>query len=371
MSQKAMLVCLVASLCAQQGLRAQAREDLYVADTAGNRIFAYTVEPATGFLTPVAGSPFPTGRSPISIAVDPSGQFAYVAESVGTVSGYIIDRASGGLRPIFGSPFAAGPLPSSIVADPMGKFLYVANEGNCGDESCTDSSISAYVMDSSNGTLAPTEGSPFPTEEIVSATVEPGGHFVYAAGWHSDAVFGFEIDSETGNLTPLDGSPFPTGAGPAAIAVDPKGQVAYVANFWSGSITAYRIDATTGALTPIDGSPFPAETYIHALAIEPSGQFLYATTLGTNHLRGYAIDSDTGKLTDLHGSPFTTDSIPQTLAADTTGQFLYVTTGGGWLWAYQIQPTGSLTPTPDSPFSAGTAAWAVVTVIQPQIAGTQ
>src|SRR5258708_6563829 len=42
-------------------------------------VSAFTIDGTTGALTPVAGSPFPTGSSPDSVTVDPTGSFAYVA----------------------------------------------------------------------------------------------------------------------------------------------------------------------------------------------------------------------------------------------------------------------------------------------------
>jgi hypothetical protein len=54
-------------------------------------------------------------------------QFAYVANFLSNnVSAYSIG-SSGALTPIPGSPFAAGFNPSSVAVDPMGRFAYVAN----------------------------------------------------------------------------------------------------------------------------------------------------------------------------------------------------------------------------------------------------
>jgi hypothetical protein len=54
---------------------------------------------------PVPGSPFKTGLQPVSVAVDPTGQFAYVAKRVeNNVSAYRIED-NGALTPVPGSPF--------------------------------------------------------------------------------------------------------------------------------------------------------------------------------------------------------------------------------------------------------------------------
>ena len=55
-------------------------------------------------------------------------QFVYVANGTdGTVSGYTMNPVSGALFAIAGSPFAAGAEPISVAVDPSGKFAYVAN----------------------------------------------------------------------------------------------------------------------------------------------------------------------------------------------------------------------------------------------------
>ncbi len=93
-----------------------------------NNVSAYSIG-ADGALTPVPGSPFAAGSRPVSVAVDPTGKFAYVAnDGDNNVSAYSI-AANGALTPVPGSPFAAGSRPLSVAVDPTGKFAYVANSG--------------------------------------------------------------------------------------------------------------------------------------------------------------------------------------------------------------------------------------------------
>ncbi len=112
---------------------------------------AYTINSSTGALRAVAGSPFAAGTNPDSVTVDPSGRFAYVANfcvsgndcSVGTVSAYTINSSTGALRAVAGSPFAAGNGPGSVTVDPSGRFAYVANSG--------DNTVSAYTSTAPRG----------------------------------------------------------------------------------------------------------------------------------------------------------------------------------------------------------------------------
>ena len=89
---------------------------VYVANYGGNNVSGYTIAPSTGVLTPMTGSPFGTGINPESLTIGPTGQYAYVVNSrhgvspavAGTVSVFAINPSSGVLSEIAGSPFPAG-----------------------------------------------------------------------------------------------------------------------------------------------------------------------------------------------------------------------------------------------------------------------
>lgn len=181
-------------------------------------ISAYTIE--TGGLLPIPGPPFPALPS-YSMAVDPSGKFAYVPNFSGfilvpgSVQGYTIDSTSGALTPISGSPVPTGPNPTSIAIDPSGKFVYVAN-----DDYPLPGNVLGYTINSSTGALTPIPGSPFTAgAEPVSVAVDPSGRFVYVANNLSNNVSGYTIDPTNGVLTPICGSPFPAGVAPRSVAI--------------------------------------------------------------------------------------------------------------------------------------------------------
>ncbi len=61
---------------------------------------------------------FNVGNTPVAVTVDPSGRFVYTAnEDNNTVSAWTIG-AGGALTPVPGSPFPTGPIPSAVVAVP-------------------------------------------------------------------------------------------------------------------------------------------------------------------------------------------------------------------------------------------------------------
>ncbi len=238
----------------------------YVANLDDNTVSAYSIG-ADGALTPVPGSPFAAGLVPRSVAVDPTGKFAYVentfsSNSGGNVSAYSIG-VNGALTPVPGSPFAAGFEPFSVAVDPMGKFAYVANGG--------DNTVSAYSI-GANGALTPVPGSPFAAGSSPgSVAVDPTGKFAYVANGGDNTVSAYSIGAN-GALTPVPGSTFAAGSEPDSVAVDPTGKFAYVANSSDNTVSAYSIGAN-GALTPVPGSPFAAGSVPLSVATTPRVPF--------------------------------------------------------------------------------------------------
>jgi len=103
----------------------------YVTNLNSNDVSAYTISPATGALTQILcgggtgciGSNFAAGTLPVSVTVDPSGKFAYVANQASNdVSAYTINTNGaltripcGGGTGCIGSNFAAGTGPVSVT----------------------------------------------------------------------------------------------------------------------------------------------------------------------------------------------------------------------------------------------------------------
>ena len=92
---------------------------LYTANVQDGTISAFTADGTTGVLTPVNGSPYTSGTSVwgLSQILTPSGNFfLYAADpQAETVVAYIINPNTGGLTPLQGSPFAAGATPMLLT----------------------------------------------------------------------------------------------------------------------------------------------------------------------------------------------------------------------------------------------------------------
>jgi 6-phosphogluconolactonase len=289
---------------------------LYVADyNELGSVSAYTIDASSGELTAVAGSPFATGAQPVGVAISSNGKFLYTANQnsgsgSGSVSAFTINPTSGALTPIAGSPFGAGDSPEYAVVDPKGKFIYVTNNGS--------NNVSAYKI-ASSGALTPVTGSPFATDlGPVGVTTDPLGKFVYVAngGLYDNGandVSAYTIDKRTGALTPVVGSPFAAGSGVYSVVVDPKAGYLYASDFTSDGISGYSIAGTTGVLTALAGSPYGATAPVGE-AIEPQGKFLFASDYLYEGINAYTISPSSGALTLVPGSPFSAGTNPLNVA---------------------------------------------------------
>lgn len=123
----------------------------------GGTVSAFRFDPTSGALAEVAGSPVPGGGSDpsaIDVAIDPRGQYLYaVTTSAGLLRGYAVDPDTGALVEIPGSPFAAGPFPYSVGVDPSGRFVYVGNDDAA--------EVSGFSIDRATRTLSPLAQGPF------------------------------------------------------------------------------------------------------------------------------------------------------------------------------------------------------------------
>jgi 6-phosphogluconolactonase (cycloisomerase 2 family) len=312
-------------------------------DAFASNVSMYTIDTSSGLLTSV-GPPVTTGDfGADSVAVDPSGQFAYVANwgegnTAGSVSMYTVNGTTGALTSTgtIQAPCAPPPSPGScapwaIALHPSGKFAYVANEGGF-----TPTSVSMYAINPTTGDLTligtiPADG------RAVAVAVDPSGKFAYVAdgGDNSDGSKGvnvsmYTIDAATGVLTSI--GKVAAGLSPSSIAIHPNGKFVYVGNSGSNDLSIYTIDATTGKLT-LTGTV----AGILGILIHPSGKFGY---VGTSI---YTIDTTTGALRFAGTTGAGSSPGPSTIHP--SGKFAYgMDHNSNTVFMYSIDAaTGSLT----------------------------
>lgn len=124
---------------------------LYVEDGLDNVFYAYNIA-GDGTLSHLSPPTFPAPYSPTYPALSPNGKFLYVPSfspqrggASSTVGVYSIDPTTGALAEISGSPFVTAIEAGSIAIDPAGKFAYVPGA----------SFVTGYSLNSTTGVMSP------------------------------------------------------------------------------------------------------------------------------------------------------------------------------------------------------------------------
>jgi 6-phosphogluconolactonase (cycloisomerase 2 family) len=111
---------------------------LFVAETnTGLRVFSIG---SGGSLQEVSGSPYAVGTGPRAVSLDATGSYVYVANfGSNNISAFTLTPASGKLTAVAGSPFSSGGLmPIGIVNDNSKQFVAVINSGSNGSGGNSD-----------------------------------------------------------------------------------------------------------------------------------------------------------------------------------------------------------------------------------------
>lgn len=348
------------------------------------------MNPSTGGLASLTGSPFVDVSTPSAIAVSANGSFAYVANSqtnnvtafrVGTNGALSFgDSTSGNPNPV-----SAGTTPQALAISKDSKFLYVANSGS--------DDVTVFKIGTAGAlTLVPqAEGRSKPAgagaSSPIGLAITPNGQFLYVATSNSNMVTAFQVDS-SGVLTLVPAAGASTnpissgGTGLTALAMSPNGQFLFVTNGASNNVTMFRVEPS-GLLTlipPTTSNPISTGgTTPNGLAVGADGARLYVAN-GSGTISVFAIES-TGFLTLVPASgagqnpvpPPASGHTPVALALSPDGRFLYVANrvnslSGGSVSAYTIVPgTGALVPVTlllGNPFPAQNSPSAIATLGQ-------
>jgi 6-phosphogluconolactonase len=195
---------------------------VYVTNPGQGTVTGFTF--SNGVLGPVPNTPVFSGLGAIGLAVDSSERFLYVANaaapnslvtSQGNISGFNIDPNTGALTPILGSPFTSsnGSGPSALTVDPSGRFVYATTSGS-------SYSIWCFAITPTNGQLTPVTNSPFSLAAGgLFALIDPSGNYLYVGTSTGNGVAGFTYNPSTGVPTAILNSPFSTGTAPGKMVI--------------------------------------------------------------------------------------------------------------------------------------------------------
>jgi 6-phosphogluconolactonase (cycloisomerase 2 family) len=324
----------------------------------------------------MAASAVAAGSNPEAVTVDPTGEHAYVANSVSNdVSVYSVD-ATGALTQVscgaVGTPgctgtvmptnFAAGTGPLSVIVDPSNNYAYVVNQ--------ISNDISAYAINSATGALTrinctvPLSCSVANPANFAAGTgpqsivIDSSGQYAYVANKTSNNVSEFTIDA-IGRLKPMTASTVAAGAGSAAVVLDRSGRYAYVANGAEGTISQYIV-GSGGNLTPMSTAKVATGTSPQSIAITPSGIHAYVASTGGT-VSQYTIDAN-GSLVPMGVPTIAAGANPMSVTVDSSGRYAYVAnSGNASVSQYAIGADGSLAPMTAATVGAGATPTSVVT----------
>jgi len=292
------------------------------------------------------------------LACGPTPQYnalLYATTTSNQILGFSI-ASTGALTPIAST---AGPANSQSTAGVFGALLFA-------DSSSNEVVVESVTIDT--GALTPVPGSPFTLGSASggpnSIIVGPSGQTLYASEPNGTIVGYSSLGSAT--MTALPGSPYAAGIAPTQMAVaqltssSPLAASLYASDSSdpNGGILAFAV-ASDGSLSPIAGSPFATTpnagpSYLLNTMNSAGNQFLFVSLSNAGQIAGFSLDNSTGSLTPIPGSPFTAGKGPGTLIKGIANELLMINTGDHTVEAFNIAVNGVLTPN-GSPVAVGTA----------------
>ena len=389
---------------------------LFVPGTQYNQIAGFKIDDYTGNLTAIPHSPFSaSGTNPAVIIVKPGGRYIYAintgaVSASGVLSGQGISEFSVGGDGIltFQEQFSSqGQTPVWAAVDSSGNFLYVLDslapagviDSTTGSTYAAEGfgAITAFSIDPNTGRLALVTNNQIKTADNVNINFFPvgrgptmlkagGGACLYTLDAATNSIFPYSINSSTGQLTltttseqfitndakkksnnaggsyiyltdaapvvvngvvtspggqilpftpgtncslnSLTGGPvnnLPLTSNPVWSLTDNRGRYLYVVNQSStnstnanSTISAFTIDQTTGKLQQVAGdtiNPYPTGSGPVCMVEDPTNQWVYTSNNVDGTVTGKRIDQNTGQLSDLpRVSKFTATGLAPCLA---------------------------------------------------------
>lgn len=372
-----------------QAAVAQPQDD----DQDGTARFVYTESNSTGAnyvlgfkaasdgkLTPLPGSPFPTGgqgdgvRPPLGdsdhgMAVAYSRLLLASNRGSNSISVFRINE-DGSLSSVEGSPFEAGVTPVSITIH--GDLVFVLDFGTGAPNNCFDCAYRGFRLEDS-GKLTPIPGAVYhltesPSPVPFSLTFSPDGNFLIGTELATSRINVLKVqrgdDPWDVQIFPVSGSPFasqgnqPFGAifspvHPDQLFVSTLETPAFPPDK-AGDVSSYRFSGD-GSITAI--TPAPVSTGGQRatcwVTMTHDGKFLFAANTASGTLSSFRVSED-GQMSLVGVYPIPHGTLPPGLtgpvdmAVTSDDQFLYVPTlVVASVSGFRIQADGQLTPVED------------------------
>ncbi len=313
----------------------------------GQGIYLFSMNPFSGVLSQVTVFTGPGTSNPSWLALHSSKKYLYAVNenSPGTVSAFSIG-ANGNLT-FLNTVSAQGNGPAHMSVDPSGQYALVANYG---------SGNVAVIQILSNGSLGaatdvkadigacspacvigPTKAAKAPPGSFAISghdaphahmiQTDPGGNFVIVNDLGLDLTIVWAFNKTTGQLSSPQTFPSSPGAGPRHFAFHPNGRWFYSLNEEASTLAFMAYNAATGALTllqEIQTLPlaFVGTNFTSEVRISQNGNYVYAANRLHDTIAVFSIEAS-GMLTMI-GEEWTRGDYPRSFTIDPSSSYMYV-----------------------------------------------
>ena len=271
---------------------------LYVGRRGSQEISSYRIDQSTGGLSLIGTAPLQ--GEPVYLATDRTGRFvlsAYYYQSTAAV--HAVNSLGVATVPPVEWRYTAGGA-HAIQTDPSNRFAFVPHIANRGPNA-----IFQFKFDDNTGHLTPNDPPRHSPRDYLgprALAFHPTLDIVYFSDEQGSSVTAYHLDPSAGTLAPFQTiSTLPAGYSEgntcSQIQIAPSGRFLYAPNRGHNSIASFTIDSSTGRLTAtgrVQTEPVP-----RAFSLDPAGSFLFVAGLDSGRLASYEVHPDSGELTPL------------------------------------------------------------------------
>ncbi len=271
---------------------------LYVGRRAKQEISSYRIDQSTGGLALIGTAPLQ--GEPVCLATDRTGRFvlsAYYYQSTAAV--HAVNSSGVATFPPIEWRYTAGGA-HAIQTDRSNRFAFVPHIANRGPNA-----IFQFKFDENTGRLTPNVPDRYSPQEYLGPRhfcFHPNLDIVYFSDEQGSSVTAYHMDPSVGTLSPFQTiSTLPGGYSDtnscSQIQITPSGKFLYAPNRGHNSVASFTIESATGRLTAT--GRVPTEPVPRAFSLDPDGNFLFVAGLDSGRLASYQVDQDSGELTPL------------------------------------------------------------------------
>ena len=258
----------------------------YAGSQYTNKIYGFSLEAATGVLTPTVQGSVDSDAFPMIVATSRKQTHLFAANySTNTISSYAIDANTGELTLAEKQALGAGAAPAWVSASPNLDVVYVANAGT--------STIGILDFDPATGLLNP-RTTVAAGSGVTALQFNKDGSVLYSADQNVNQLGVYSVDSQ-GNLSRQATVNMTAGSQVNALALSPDGRFLYTANWGTKTVSAYAISGTMLTQVGPDVTVGPVSSGgAYMIQVSPDGKRLYSTQPYGHSIATFDLNATTG-----------------------------------------------------------------------------